>query len=133
MNVRKNALCDFSAGDYNRLMYDYFVNHCYIGSNPKYKCFEITLIKRKAEKIVSYFDDYLDFDSIIINITGCCEYNEFHKSMSNLIAYQQIVYICQDYLNDHPNDFNCQEIQDQLVIFNTEMNNLTNYIFTNSK
>jgi len=133
MEIRKNALCDYSAGDYNRLMYNYFVNHCYIGSNPKYKCYDITLIRRKAEIVVRPFEEYVDFTNMNINIIGCSEYNEFHKSMSELIIYQQMVYLCQDYLYIHPSDFNVEEIEDQMNIFYNEMTDLTNYILSNSK
>jgi hypothetical protein len=131
MKVRKNALCDYSASHYNTLMHNYFVNHCYIGSNPKYTCNDITIICCKAKKIIQPFEKYLDFTSMDINIKGCSEYNEFHKSMSKLIVYQQAVYLCQDYLYDHPNDFNVEEIQDQMNIFYKEMTDLTNYIITN--
>ena len=82
-------------------------------------------------KIIQLFEKYLDFTSMDINIKGCSEYNEFHKSVSKLVVYQQAVYLCQDYLYDHPNDFNVEEIQDQMNIFYKEMTDLTNYIITN--
>jgi len=133
MRVRQNALCDYSASSYNRLMYDFFVKHCYIGAQPKYKCYDILLIRKDAEYIVKHFNNVIDYDSILINIVGCCEYNELHRSISKLVVYQQIVYVCQEYFDDHLSEFSNEkqkELQNVFEVFHKDMEELTQYLMS---
>jgi hypothetical protein len=133
MRVRKNALCDYCASSYNILMHNFFVKHCYIGAQPKYKCYDILLIRKDAEYIVKHFRDVIDFDSVLINIVGCSEYNELHHSISKLVVYQQFVYECQEYFDDHLLDFSNEkqkELQKVFEVFHKDMGELTQYLMS---